>query len=373
MADLLQFRSVTGEQVEVGARVDDAEFGAGELLVGRRIWLDDGLELRQHRTARGPRREEGYERLDNEILAGRRLYEAASWAASYPPEVACLYGDEAASSDPFTLFEQYRGEPLREVGGNLLDYEKKDFQVSLLRGLCWLAAAGIAHRAIGPDTVLWDRHRRSAQIIDFSRCTVFGVPRTPVKGSAAWVPEEQRPGTTRGRVGPRDDIWAAGQLIFYAHNQGEEFVHRDQLAASGLTGPLGQLLGQALGPPEARPIAGELLALLGQPDPAPGGFTIGGWLGEGRARFLAARTRKHPGAPVPPGFDEDLAWARDIAAAAAPPTASFSDPPPVGSPPVGPSAGEPPDASRHTDTAPAPRRPPEEPKTRPFRRRRGDP
>ena len=306
MADKLQFRRVTGEQVEAEARVDDTEFSAGQYLMARWVWLEDGTELRQHRVANAlqrldgddRQRREGYDRLDNEILTGRRLYEVAGWG-TYPPEVACLYGDEATSADPYTLFEGYHGEPLSEVGTHLLDEEFQEFLVSLLTGLCWLAGAGIAHRAINPDTVLWDSQRRRAQITDFSHSTVFGTPRTPVTGSSSWVAKEQRPGEAFGTVGERDDIWAAGRLIFYVRNQGEELVVRNQLADGGLD----ELLDGVFGPPQGRPTASELLVdRLGRRNPVPRGAGGSTWLQEGRRRFLEARARKHPGVPLPPGF-----------------------------------------------------------------------
>jgi serine/threonine protein kinase len=311
MAGKLQFRLITGEQVEAEARVDDAEFPSGEFVVARQVWLEDGTELRQHRPASGSQRRAGYERLDSEILAGRRLYEAADWG-SYPPEVARLYGDEATSADPYALFEPYRGEPLREVGTHLLDDEFDAFQVSLLTGLCWLAAAGIAHRTINLDTVLWDSQRRRVQITDFSRSTVFGVPRTPVTGSSAWVSKEQRPGTFYGTVGPRDDVWAAGRVIFFVRNQGEDLVDRAQLTTSGLDELFNGMLNPVFGPPEGRPTAWDLLEdglrrrSLVRP-PADGSAR----LIARRERFLEARQRRHPGIPEPPDFNEDIDWMGD--------------------------------------------------------------
>ena len=109
-AGTLQFRLFTGEQVEAEARVDDVEFPAGEFLIARKVRLEDGTELRQHRPTSGSQRRDGCERLDNEILAGRGLYGVVDWGG-YPPEVARLYGDEATSADPYALFEPYRGQP----------------------------------------------------------------------------------------------------------------------------------------------------------------------------------------------------------------------------------------------------------------------
>jgi hypothetical protein len=301
VADKLQFRRVTGEPVEAEAQVDDEEIPAGEFLMARRVWLDDGTELRQHRVAKGSRRSSGYDRLDNEILAGRRLHEAAE-SGGYPPEVARLYGDEATSADSYALLEPYRGEPLSELGTHLLEEEQEAFEASLLTGLCWLAAAGIAHRALSPDTVLWDSQRRQAQITDFSLSTVFGVPREAIIGSPNWVAREQRPGSVSGAVSDRDDIWAAGRLIFFVRNQGEHLGDRGQLANSGL----GELLAGVFDPPESRPTARELLVdRMGQRNPIPRGAERSAWLKEGHRRFWEARKRKHPDAAVPPEADQD--------------------------------------------------------------------
>ena len=303
----LQFRLFTGEQVDVEARVDDAEFPAGEFLVARKVWLGD-TEMRQHRPASGSQRSDGYDRLDNEILAGRRLYEVSDWG-SYPPELARLHGDEATSADPYTLFQAYVGRPVRDVVGRIIDDEFDDFQVSLLTGLCWLAAAGIAHRAISPDTVLWDSNRRQVQITDFSRSTVFGVPRTPVTGVPGWVPKEQRPRTFYGTVGPRDDVWAAGRLIFFVYNQGDDLVDRGQIAKSGLDGMFNGLFNGVIGPPEGRPTAWNLFEDgLKRRVPVPRAADGRAWLIAGRERFLEARERMHPGAVAPPGFNEDIDW-----------------------------------------------------------------
>ena len=310
MTGKLQFRLCNGEQIEAEADVDDAEFPAGEFLLARKVRLEDGTELRQHRPTRGSERRDGYERLDNEILAGRRLCQVDEWG-SYPRELARLYGDEATSADPYTLFEPYRGQPVREVGTYLLDDEFDAFLLSLLTGLCWLAAASIAHRAINLDTVRWDGRERRVQITDFSRSTIFGVPRTPIMASQDWIPKEQRPRTCFGTIGPRDDIWAAGRLIFFVRNQGEALVDRAQIASSGLDALFNGMFDRVLGPPEGRPTARDLLeeGLRGRipvPRPADGSALIAG-----RERFLEVRQRRHPSAPVPRGFNADIDWMGD--------------------------------------------------------------
>lgn len=351
MPERLIFRRVTGEEEirEVSSYGDTVT--AGRYLRGRIVRFDDGLELRQHRPVTGPARETGYERLDNEILAGRRLSEVADWNY-YPVQLARLYGDEATSAETFTLFEPYPGIPLREAGRYLGDDEFEAFTVSLLTGLGWIAAAGIAHQMISPDTVLWDPQRGDVLITDFSRSRIFGLPRTARTGSAGWVPPELRPGRCSGTVGPRDDVWAAGRLIFFARNQGEELSHRGQLADLDLI--FSGLFDRVFGPPDRRPTARELLEHgLRRPASAPDAAERGHRLMSDRQRFLDVRTRKHPGVTTPLNFNADLDWAG--APAGQPTTPVNGDRPSPPDPGVGTSG-----------------RPGEPAKGRRFPRRRGD-
>ena len=158
-----------------------------------------------------------------------------------------LYGDESTSADPYALFEPYRGEPLREVGANLFDDEFDKFLIGLLTGLCWLAGAGIAHRAISPDTVWWDGE--SVLITDFSRSAPFGTARTPLAGSPAWIARESRPDTCYGIVGPTDDVWAAVRLIYFVRSRGQDLEDFGQLAEIGLAQMFNGLLGAGVRPP----------------------------------------------------------------------------------------------------------------------------
>ena len=224
----LTFRGAAGEPVSILASVEQAESRVGELLTARRVWLNR-TEFRQLRVAAGPDRNAGYERLDNEILAGRRLNEVAD-ILDYPPGVSRLHGDEAESAAPFALLEPYSGEPLQTVVRNMMDDEQRDFEVGLLTGLCWLDAACIAHRNLTPSAVRWDGGRRQAQITDFSLCTVFGVPRQAI-GAPEWAgPEQRSGGKVSGLVTSRDDMHATARLIYYVRSQGEKLTRRDQLA-----------------------------------------------------------------------------------------------------------------------------------------------
>lgn len=320
MADMLRFRRVTGETEEVAARVDDAEFPTGEFLMARTVWLQDGIpngrELHQHRPVSGDRRRDGYARLDNEILTGRRLHQMAAWSG-YPSEIVRLYGDESTSADPYALFEPYRGEPLREVGANLFDDEFDRFLIGLLTGLCWLASAGIAHRAISPNTVRWDSE--SVQITDFSRSAPFGTVRTPLGGSWAWVARESRPDTCYGTVGSADDVWAAVRLIYFVRSRGQDLEDFSKLAEVGLAQMFNGLLGPVFGPPEERPTASDLIEYgLRRPHLLPSLVDSSKPLIKGRLSFLEARERRNPGAQVPVDFWDDITWTRNRGRTASP-------------------------------------------------------
>ena len=290
----LAVRKVTGETVTLRtlASVGPDEAAGPEGLAARRVRLADGTELRRVQvtgtgTGTGTARRVGYERLDNEILAGIRLFEAAK-AAGYPAEVSRLYGYEATSAEPFALLEPYRGEPLTEAGQYLLGNEQHQFQVSLLTGLCWLATAGIAHRGIAPSTVRWDG--RQAQVTDFSLATVIGAPREVI-GAPPWAAREQRPGTADGRVSAQDDIWAAGRLIFYISTH-EELADRSQIEERPA---LRNLLANVFGPPEGRPTARDLLRRLNEDCPVPRALGSHSWLDAGRRNFYTVRASKHSG------------------------------------------------------------------------------
>jgi serine/threonine protein kinase len=304
MADPQFRRAYTGEREPFEAEVDETQSPpqAGRYLAARWVVLADGARLRQHRPVPGRHRPRGFERLDNEILAGRQLYEITE-GRGCPPEVSQFYGDDndTAGAEPFALFEDYRGAPLTEVGDSFDPSERTEFHASLLRGLCWLAAAGIAHRALNPETVRWDGER--VQITDFSLSTVFGVPRTPVPGEEAWVVRDQREATFKGGpVSERDDIWAAGRLIFHVWNGGAPPQSQADLTHGGLDESLRGVFGR----PETRPSAGELLSRLGQQNPARSWSARSMDWRRDREFFLGERRRIHRGAAEPVNFNADL-------------------------------------------------------------------
>ena len=293
-AEELTFRGVADRPVRVAAAFGPDEAGAPEFLAVRSVRIADGTVLRQVRVAEtDDEARVGYQRLDNEILAGRRLFEVTQ-PVGYPPELSRLVGDNASSAQPYALLEPYRGQPLTVASKQLELDEQLQFQASLLRGLCWLAAAGLAHRGISPSTVRWDGGAQQVQIIDFSLSTVIGAPREVI-GTPPWAAREQQPADVGGLVSERDDIWAAGRLIFYVNTQ-EELTDIRQVNDRPA---LNHLLSGVFGPPANRPTAVELLHRLGAESPVPRALNGYSPLEAGRKSFYALRARKHPGACGP--------------------------------------------------------------------------
>lgn len=291
----LSYRDLDGVRVDARvAAVGDCPVPIANGLATRLLKLETGgrtweaLQIRPVPYGPGGRAA-GYELLDNEILAGLRLHRAQRSAASgYPLEVSRLIGHDADAARPYALLEPYRGTPVGKEAGNLLVSDHHPFQVSLLTGVRWLGAAGIAHRGISPDTVRWDGRR--VQITGFAHATVLGAPRTVV-GDLPWCAPEQRSGRATGDVTERDDMWAAGRLIFYVLT-GEELHEPGQLAA---VPELAALLHGIFGPPEGRPAAADLLARLqgrGSPVPNRPGQSVE--FTKGKAEFNRVRRIKHP-------------------------------------------------------------------------------
>ena len=295
-AEELTFRGVADHPVRVTAAFGPDDVGAPEFLAARSVRMADGTVLGQLRVA-DTAHEVGYQRLDNEILAGRRLFEATQ-PVGYPPELSRLVGDNASSAHPYALLEPYRGQPLTVASQQMELDEQLQFQVSLLRGLCWLAAAGLAHRGISPSTVRWDGGAQQVQITDFSMSTVIGAPREVI-GTPPWAAREQQPSDLGGLVSERDDIWAAGRLIFCVNTQ-EELTDIRQVNDRPA---LNHLLSGVFGPPANRPTAAELLRRLGTESPVPRALNGYSPLVAGRRSFYALRARKHPGVGGPPGPD----------------------------------------------------------------------
>ncbi|MFI0370814.1 hypothetical protein ACH35V_23335 [Actinomadura sp. 1N219] len=296
MSIRLSYRDVHGARIEAKAvELDAAEPPLRPPLEAARLELelpDRTVAVRCVRPVdRGPGGlADGYRRLDAEILAGLRLARLCD-GAPYPAAVSRLVGYDADAAEPFALLEPLRGVEAGSLAGTLPTEQRRRFQIRLLRAVRLLSAAGVAHRAIGPGTVRWDGD--DVQITDFSQAALIGTPRT-VTGAMPWQAPEQRPDTPpgwdRGEVGPNDDVWAAGRLIFHIVT-GDDLDDTAKLAARP---ELEALLAGVIEPPERRPDAQTLLRRLGEADPPPRPLTADPAFTRGRAEFFAQRRRKHP-------------------------------------------------------------------------------
>jgi serine/threonine protein kinase len=288
--EILSFRRPDGgdSQVVVVRRQDDPSPPEPPLR-SRRLTIEyaDGTreEVRQLTTG-DPGPGAGYRALDNEILAGLRLCRLCG-SRPYPPAVSRLVGYEADGIGPYALLEPHRGSPFGGSTRGILPSERVRFQESLLTGLRWLGAAGIAHRAICPETVYWDG--TNVQITDFTAATLIGAPRSAL-GAPPWQPPEQRPDKATGLVSEKDDVWAAGRLIFYV-TTGRDLAGSRQLDEEP---ELAHLLANVFGPPEGRPTVRELLGRLNLADPVPRPPAPNAAFQRGEADFFTLRTHKHP-------------------------------------------------------------------------------
>jgi serine/threonine protein kinase len=286
----LQYTSLRGEVIEeeLSVTTDPVAHPAHHSLQFRKVRF--GTDQFTSRTMILAADQVGYDLVDNEILAGLQLYRLTG-PDLYPLEVSRLIGYCADGPESFVLLEPYRGVPIADVAGKLLTADRRRFQISLLTAIRWLSMAGVAHRNIGPRTVRWDEESCTVQITDFAHATLFGTPRQIV-GTPPWAAPEQRANRTIGEVGERDDIWAAGRLIFYVVT-GEEPTDRDSISEEP---DLAQLLDGVFGPPEERPTVRDLLtSRLGIKDLVAAQRQEDPVLAQGRAEFWTHYESKNAG------------------------------------------------------------------------------
>lgn len=283
-----RYRDVTGTlqttELRPGASVDMP----GGLLPARYVTRSDGVVLLQKWVPEdlGRLRPEAYERLDAEIRACAALGQRYG-GPRYPVELPVLVGYNVDVAEPFVLLGPYRGDPLPE---RRMEYESlRDFVAGLMRALQHTAEAGVVHDAVGPGTVRWNG--TTVQLVDFERAQGPGDRRRSGGNSPERSPE-QIEGV--GTVDPRDDVWAAGLLIW-------------QLSlgpnADGLDAPakVKTLLDRVFSPTAAdRPSAREVLMRVDRNRVDPMGSSPDDLLAPGRAAFDEALARKRGDVIQPP-------------------------------------------------------------------------
>jgi hypothetical protein len=239
--------------------------------------------------------------LDNEIGAGLRLIRRYG-GPSYPVELSRLVGYDLDSDEPYVLLAPYGGEPVDRCSVPLTLEHEIEFQIGLARALLLLAAAGLVHGRITPETVRWDRRSAQVEVVDFTSAQLVGEPR-PAGGESPWCPPEHRNRTAAADA--RGDVWSAGMLIYH--------MATGRAAPGGAGGPDLSTRGPALrslldgvfaAEPDARPDARQLLDRLRVVDLPPSVPTAADpRFEEGRRLFAELSRSKHPPAadePSPP-------------------------------------------------------------------------
>ncbi|MEZ0113852.1 hypothetical protein ABH920_007886 [Catenulispora sp. EB89] len=207
-----------------------------------------------------------YDALDREISIGLHLVRGCAAAGRpYPAELSRLVGYDVDAEEPFVLYLPYRGQPVSRFVGRLLLREQRVFETGVFKALGLLAAMGVTHRAIGPDTVLWDKETLQVQAVDFSSAVLSGTKHVQAV-RAAWLHEQDAASSD-----PRVDVWSAGALAFYSATgrrlgPGDDPVAEPALQSSRLAAQLSRILSPSI---EKRPTAAAVLHSIGYPDPWP--------------------------------------------------------------------------------------------------------
>jgi hypothetical protein len=283
-AEQLCYLDTRGHEVRDSAVEISTGDEADEYLRARTLRLSGGALVRQLYVDR-TKGKEGYQRLDNEILAGLRLADQAGHR-HHPRECGRLIGYwDNDPVEPFALLEPYRQDSIEraDIIGLLSAEQLIQFQVSLLTGLKRLAEAGLVHCAIGPATVRWDRDH--VVITGFSLAAPAGTMQRS-QNAYVWAQVDELTGVMH----EGDDILAAGLLIYYVAT-GEELTGRAGLDRR--PDLKNTLEGVFLNDPADRPSATELLDRLGIHDPVASRRDGNRSLRAGAEEFEERRSAKH--------------------------------------------------------------------------------
>lgn len=226
-----------------------------------------GLLQKRVVAATGPNVDWGpYDALDREISIGLHLVRGCAAAGRpYPAELSRLVGYDVDAEEPFVLYLPHRGQPVGRFAGRFLLREQREFETGVFRALGLLAAMGVTHRGIGPDTVLWDKDTLQVQAVDFSSAVLSGTKQVQAFRTG-WTHEQDA-----GSSDPRVDVWSGGALAFYSATgrspgPGDEAAADPALQSSRLAAELSRILSPSLG---KRPTAAAVLRGMGLPDPWP--------------------------------------------------------------------------------------------------------
>ena len=179
--------------------IDDLEIESAKTATGNMV-----IVLSAHGLA-------GRERLAREIRIGSRLLLAGD-----APELAPLMGfDDDPDADPQIAVISHSGEPLANAVQTMTVSDRLAAARGLLGAMAQLNAARVVHRALSPDSVLWDASRKSVQVTGFGQAAIAGESRRGGPASGPWCGPEQASGT--GAATTMDDLYSTGLLLFWLY------------------------------------------------------------------------------------------------------------------------------------------------------------
>lgn len=153
----------------------------------------------------------GRKQLDREIKIGSRL-----WLGAESTMLARLIGfdDDRDADLPVALFS-HSGTPLARTAAQLTTSDRMHVAQGLLTALQQLSQARVVHRALSPDTVLWENSQKSVQVTRFGQAAILGEARADGPAVAPWCAPEQASGT--GQASAADDLYSAALLLFWLY------------------------------------------------------------------------------------------------------------------------------------------------------------
>ncbi|MCS7477478.1 hypothetical protein ACFFQW_47280 [Umezawaea endophytica] len=215
--------------------------------------------------------------LDNEIRAVTRT--TRLYRAERPPaELPRLLGYQFDSDKPFALLTGYSSTGAATAVGRLLDSQRTEFTVSLLRALAHLDAVDLVHGNVGLPALRLDGS--SVRLVNFEHAVLGGEP----SRSGVWPPAHHG-----------DDVLAAGRLLYEVYT-GVPTTGDGHPSGTAVPWLRSLLSGVFADNPHERPSAVDLLRRVNAAAPAPSDDQDAA-LHRGRARFDTVRSVKSAGYP----------------------------------------------------------------------------
>ena len=207
--DSLGFQAPAGFPV-----LHQAVFGADNPVAGsqqlaRPIVLGNGWTVQQHRLPARYVDSASRAALEDEVRAALTLIRRYG-EEKYPPSLPRIVGYDTEAEEPFVLYERMAGQPLAGMVGQFNIKNRRLLSQGLISALRLLDGAGLVHRAVTPQNVLWDG--KCVRLCSLTFAVPAGSPRTAV-GDAPWASPEQL--AAAGLTDPRDDVWSAAQVLYH--------------------------------------------------------------------------------------------------------------------------------------------------------------